>query len=29
VYHMRGVSAAMLWVEAMRTAQEKFGKGKP
>ncbi|MQA38426.1 ABC transporter substrate-binding protein [Rugamonas aquatica] len=29
VYHMRGVSAAILWVEAMRTAQEKFGKGKP
>lgn len=28
VYHMRGVSAAILWVEAMRTAQEKFGKGK-
>lgn len=29
VYHMRGVTAAILWVEAMRTAQEKFGKGKP
>ena len=29
VYHMRGVSAGLLWVEAMRTAQEKFGKGKP
>ena len=29
VYHMRGVSAAILWVEAMRTAQDKFGKGKP
>jgi branched-chain amino acid transport system substrate-binding protein len=28
VYHMRGVSAAILWVEAMRTAQDKFGKGK-
>ncbi len=28
VYHMRGVSAAILWVEAIRTAQEKFGKGK-
>jgi branched-chain amino acid transport system substrate-binding protein len=29
VYHMRGVTAAILWVEAMRTAQEKYGKGKP
>ena len=29
VYHMRGVTAAILWVEAIRTAQEKFGKGKP
>ena len=29
VYHMRGVTAAILWVEAMRTAQDKFGKGKP
>ena len=29
VYHMRGVSAAILWVEAMRVAQEKYGKGKP
>jgi len=29
VYHMRGVSAAILWVEAMRAAQDKFGKGKP
>ncbi len=29
VYHMRGISAAMLWVEAIRTAQDKFGKGKP
>lgn len=28
VYHMRGVTAAMLWVEGMRNAQEKFGKGK-
>lgn len=28
VYHMRGVTAAILWVEAMRNAQEKFGKGK-
>ncbi|HJV83827.1 MAG TPA: ABC transporter substrate-binding protein [Noviherbaspirillum sp.] len=28
VYHMRGVTAAILWVEAMRKAQEKFGKGK-
>jgi branched-chain amino acid transport system substrate-binding protein len=28
VYHMRGVTAAMLWVEGMRTAQEKYGKGK-
>ncbi|MYM22958.1 ABC transporter substrate-binding protein [Duganella sp. FT135W] len=28
VYHMRGVSAAILWVEAIRAAQEKFGKGK-
>ena len=29
VYHMRGVTGAILWVEAMRAAQEKFGKGKP
>lgn len=29
VYHMRGVTAGILFVEAMRTAQEKFGKGKP
>ncbi|NRR32166.1 ABC transporter substrate-binding protein [Oxalobacteraceae bacterium] len=29
VYHMRGVTAGILWVEAIRTAQEKFGKGKP
>ena len=28
VYHMRGVTAAILWVEAIRTAQEKYGKGK-
>ena len=28
VYHMRGVSAAILWVEAIRAAQEKYGKGK-
>ncbi|TFW27253.1 ABC transporter substrate-binding protein [Duganella callida] len=28
VYHMRGVSAAILWVEAMRAAQDKYGKGK-
>lgn len=28
VYHMRGVTAGILWVEAMRNAQEKFGKGK-
>ncbi|MYM69402.1 ABC transporter substrate-binding protein [Pseudoduganella sp. FT55W] len=28
VYHMRGVSAGILWVEAIRAAQEKFGKGK-
>ncbi|UGQ46305.1 ABC transporter substrate-binding protein [Massilia endophytica] len=29
VYHMRGVTAGILFVEAMRTAQAKFGKGKP
>jgi branched-chain amino acid transport system substrate-binding protein len=29
VYHMRGVTLGVLWVEAIRTAQEKFGKGKP
>jgi branched-chain amino acid transport system substrate-binding protein len=29
VYHMRGVTAGILWVEAVRAAQEKFGKGKP
>ncbi|TFV87728.1 ABC transporter permease [Oxalobacteraceae bacterium OM1] len=28
VYHMRGVTAGILWVEAIRKAQEKFGKGK-
>jgi branched-chain amino acid transport system substrate-binding protein len=28
VYHMRGVTAGILAVEAMRKAQEKFGKGK-
>jgi branched-chain amino acid transport system substrate-binding protein len=28
VYHMRGVTAAILWTEAIRNAQEKFGKGK-
>ncbi len=28
VYHMRGITAAILWTEAMRTAQEKYGKGK-
>jgi branched-chain amino acid transport system substrate-binding protein len=28
VYHMRGVTAGILWTEAMRKAQEKFGKGK-
>jgi branched-chain amino acid transport system substrate-binding protein len=28
VYHMRGVTAAILWTEAIRAAQEKFGKGK-
>src|SRR5512141_2341820 len=28
VYHMRGVTAAILWVEGIRTAQEKYGKGK-
>jgi len=29
VYHMRGLTAGVMYVEAMRTAQEKFGKGKP
>jgi branched-chain amino acid transport system substrate-binding protein len=28
VYHMRGVTAGILWTEAIRKAQEKFGKGK-
>jgi branched-chain amino acid transport system substrate-binding protein len=28
VYHVRGVTMGVLWVEAIRTAQEKFGKGK-
>jgi branched-chain amino acid transport system substrate-binding protein len=28
VYHMRGVTAAILWIEAIRKAQEKYGKGK-
>ncbi|HUW37441.1 MAG TPA: ABC transporter substrate-binding protein [Rhodocyclaceae bacterium] len=28
VYHMRGITAAILWTEAIRRAQEKFGKGK-
>ncbi|WP_151448836.1 ABC transporter substrate-binding protein [Lacisediminimonas profundi] len=28
VYHMRGVTAAILWVEAIRNAQQKYGKGK-
>lgn len=28
VYHMRGVTAAILSVEAMRVAQAKYGKGK-
>lgn len=27
-YHMRGVTGAILWTEAIRTAQEKFGKGQ-
>ena len=27
-YHMRGVTAAILWTEAVRKAQEKYGKGK-
>ncbi len=29
VYHMRGVTAGILWIEAIRAAQEHFGKGKP
>ena len=28
VYHMRGVTMAMLFVEATKKAQEKYGKGK-
>ena len=28
VYHMRGLTSGILMVEAIRTAQEKFGKGK-
>jgi branched-chain amino acid transport system substrate-binding protein len=28
VYHMRGMTMGVLWVEAIRHAQEKFGKGK-
>ena len=28
VYHMRGVTAAILFVEAVKKAQEKYGKGK-
>ena len=28
VYHMRGVTAAILWTEAIRKAQDKYGKGK-
>jgi branched-chain amino acid transport system substrate-binding protein len=28
VYHMRGMTLGVLWVEAIRHAQEKFGKGK-
>ncbi|CAN5130002.1 ABC transporter substrate-binding protein [soil metagenome] len=28
VYHMRGVTAAILWLEGVRVAQAKFGKGK-
>jgi branched-chain amino acid transport system substrate-binding protein len=28
VYHMRGLTMGVLWVEAIRTAQEKYGKGK-
>lgn len=28
VYHMRGVTAAIMWTEAIRKAQEKYGKGK-
>jgi len=28
MYHMRGVTAAIIWTEAIRNAQDKFGKGK-
>jgi branched-chain amino acid transport system substrate-binding protein len=28
VYHMRGITASMLYVEAVKKAQEKYGKGK-
>jgi branched-chain amino acid transport system substrate-binding protein len=28
VYHMRGITMAMLFVEATKKAQEKYGKGK-
>jgi branched-chain amino acid transport system substrate-binding protein len=28
VYHMRGLTAGVMYVEAMRVAQDKFGKGK-
>jgi branched-chain amino acid transport system substrate-binding protein len=28
VYHMRGITAAIMWVEAIRNAQNKYGKGK-
>lgn len=28
MYHMRGVTAAIIWTEAIRKAQDKFGKGK-
>ena len=28
VYHMRGITAAMLWVEGICNAQTKYGKGK-
>ncbi len=28
VYHMRGITAAILWTEAIRKAQDKYGKGK-
>lgn len=28
VYHMRGITMGVMWVEAIRKAQERFGKGK-